>query len=93
MECVKDMPSYHNIYVQSAVHLGIIGLFLYLMIFYSILKLKIENRYYFNLMIIFVSVYSVSSLVETMFHEQFSAALLALFSGIFIAQNRIENEA
>ncbi|WP_310442328.1 O-antigen ligase family protein [Sulfurimonas sp.] len=93
MECVKDMPSYHNIYVQSAVHLGIIGLFLYLMIFYSILKLKIEDRYYFNLMIIFVSVYSVSSLVETMFHEQFSAALLALFSGIFIAQNRIENEA
>jgi len=43
-------------------------------------------------MVIFVSVYSVSSLVENMFHEQFSAALLALFSGIFIAQNRIENE-
>jgi O-antigen ligase len=91
--CIVRLPSYHNMYVQSTVHLGIIGLFLYLMIFYSILKLKIEDRYYFNLMIIFVSVYSVSSLVETMFHEQFSAALLALFSGIFIAQNRIENEA
>ncbi len=91
--CIVRLPSYHNIYVQSAVHLGIIGLFLYLMIFYSILKLKIGDRYYFNLMIIFVSVYSVSSLVETMFHEQFSAALLTLFSGIFIAQNRIENEA
>ncbi|MBE0514835.1 O-antigen ligase family protein [Sulfurimonas sp.] len=91
--CISHLPSYHNIYVQSAVHLGVIGLFLYLMIFYSILKLKIEDRYYFNLMIIFVSVYSVSSLVETMFHEQFSAALLALFTGIFIAQNRIENEA
>ncbi|OHE05268.1 MAG: hypothetical protein A3K14_09550, partial [Sulfurimonas sp. RIFCSPLOWO2_12_FULL_36_74] len=71
-DCIARLPSYHNIYVQSAVHLGIIGLFLYLMIFYSILKLRIENRYYFNLMIIFVSVYSVSSLVETMFHEQFS---------------------
>ncbi|MDT8339671.1 MAG: O-antigen ligase family protein, partial [Sulfurimonas sp.] len=91
--CIAHLPSYHNIYVQSAVHLGIIGLFLYLMIFYSILKLKIGDRYYLNLMIIFVSVYSVSSLVETMFHEQFSAAFLALFTGIFIAQNRIENEA
>lgn len=91
--CIARLPSYHNIYVQSAVHLGVIGLFLYLMIFYSILKLKIRDRYYANLLIIFVSVYSVSSLVETMFHEQFSAAFLALFTGIFIALSRIENEA
>lgn len=90
--CVTHLPSYHNFYVQSAVHLGIIGLFLYIMIFYSILKLEIRERYYLNLMIIFVSVYSVSSLVENMFHEQFSMAMLALFSGIFIAQKRIENE-
>jgi O-antigen ligase len=90
--CIKHLPSYHNFYVQTAVHLGIIGLFLYLMIFYNLLKLKILSRYYLNMMIIFVSVYSISSFVETMFHEQFSAALLALFSGIFIAQNRIENE-
>ncbi|MBE0514925.1 O-antigen ligase family protein [Sulfurimonas sp.] len=91
--CVIHLPSYHNFYVQSAVHLGIIGLFLYLMIFYSILKLEIRDKYYFRTMIIFVSVYSVSSLVETMFHEQFSMALLTLFTGLFIAQHRIENEA
>lgn len=91
--CITHLPSYHNFYVQSAVHLGIIGLFLYLMIFYNMLKLDIYDKYYFRTMIIFVSVYSVSSLVETMFHEQFSMALLALFTGIFIAQSRIENEA
>ncbi|MFA5455033.1 MAG: O-antigen ligase family protein [Sulfurimonas sp.] len=93
MSCVAKMPSYHNFYMQVAVHLGIVGLFLYLMIFYNILKLKIGDRYYFNMMIIFISVYSISSLVENMFHEQFSAAILALFAGIFIAQSRIENEA
>lgn len=91
--CIIGLPSYHNFYVQSAVHLGTIGLFLYLMIFYSILKLKIKDKYSFKLMVIFVSVYSVSSLVENMFHEQFSAALLTLFTGIFIAQNRIEHAA
>lgn len=91
--CIARLPSYHNFYMQVAVHLGIVGLFLYLMIFYNILKLNIHNKYYFNMMIIFVSVYSISSLVENMFHEQFSAALLALFTGIFIAQSRIENEA
>ncbi|MDD5401285.1 MAG: O-antigen ligase family protein [Sulfurimonas sp.] len=92
MHCVAKMPSYHNFYIQVAVHLGIAGLFLYLMLFYSILKLDIRDKYYFNMMIVFVSVYSISSLVETMFHEQFSAAFLAFFAGIFIAQHRIENE-
>ncbi len=90
--CIIHLPSYHNMFVQSAVHLGIVGLFLYLMIFYTVLKLKIKNREYHNLMIIFVSVFCVSSLVETMFHEQFSMALFALFVGIFIGLSRMKNE-
>lgn len=93
MKCVKSMVNYHNYYVQMAVKLGIIGLFLYLMIFYNILKLNIKDKQSYNLMIIFVAVYSTSSLVENMFHQQFSAAIFALFTGIFIAQSRRENEA
>ncbi|MFA5462316.1 MAG: O-antigen ligase family protein, partial [Sulfurimonas sp.] len=90
--CVTHLTSYHNMYVQSAVHLGIVGLFLYLMIFYSVLKLKIKDKEYHNLMIIFISVYCTSSLVETMFHEQFSMALFVLFVGIFIGLSRVKNE-
>jgi len=93
MECVKHMPSYHNYYVQTAVRQGIIGLFLYLMIFYTLLRLNTKNREYFNMVIIFVSIYSISSMFETMFHEQFSEAILALFVGIFIAEKRTEDEA
>ena len=92
MKCVKSMVNYHNYYIQVLVKLGIIGLFLYLMIFYNILKLNIKDRQYYNLMIIFVVVYSTSSLFENMFHQQFSAALFTLFTGIFIAKKRIENE-
>ncbi|MFA5427829.1 MAG: O-antigen ligase family protein [Sulfurimonas sp.] len=92
MECVKEMPSYHNFYIQTAVHLGIIGLFFYIMIFYNLLRINIRDKFYFNLTALFVTVYSVSSLVENMFHAQFPIAFFALFGGIFIAQNRIENE-
>lgn len=92
MECVKEMPSYHNFYIQTAVDLGIVGLFLYVMIFYSLLRLKIRDRFYFNLAIIFIAVYSFSSLVENMFHAQIPMAFFALFGGIFIAWQRIENE-
>lgn len=92
MECAKIMPSYHNFYVQTAVHLGLIGLVLYLMIFFKLLKLGIKDSFYSNILVVFVSVYSISSLVETMFHEQFPMAFFALFTGIFIAQKRIESE-
>ncbi|MCK9473428.1 O-antigen ligase family protein [Sulfurimonas sp.] len=92
MECAKIMPSYHNFYVQTAVHLGLIGLILYLSVFYNLLKLGIKDEFYSNLLVVFVGIYSISSLVETMFHEQFPAAFFALFTGIFIAQKRIESE-
>jgi O-antigen ligase len=93
-KCVNYMVkyNYHNFYVQVAVQLGIIGLFLYLMIFYSIITLNTKDKIYFNLIIIFVSTYSISSMFETMFHAQFSEALFILFIGLFISQNRIENE-
>lgn len=92
MQCVKIMPSYHNYYVHTAVRLGIIGLFLYLMIFYSILKLEAPVKENSNLKILFVVVYMISSLFENMFHEQFSEAFFAFFVGVFIAQSRFTKE-
>jgi O-antigen ligase len=89
---IRVMPSYHSNYVQPLVQLGIIGFVLYMMIFYSLLTLKIKDKQYFNMMIIFVIVYSISSTFETMFHSQFGEAFLALFVGIFIAKSRLEHE-
>ena len=90
IDCVKTMRSYHNNYVQQAVDLGLVGLFLFLMIFYSTVKLKIKNQEHFNTMVIFVSVFSISGMFATLFHSFFAEAFLALFLGIFIAQHRLK---
>ena len=92
MHCVKQMLSYHNFFVQTLVKLGLIGIFLYIMIYISLFKLKLHDKQYYNMMVIFIGVYTISSLVENIFHEQFTQAIFTLFVGIFIAQNRIENE-
>jgi len=92
MLCVKKMPSYHNYYIQTTVRLGLIGLILYMMIYYSLIKLDIKNKEDYNLKIVFISVFMISALVENVFHEQFTQAIFALFVGIFLAQNRIEKE-
>jgi len=89
---ISNMPNYHNYYVEVAVQLGIIGLFLYLLFFYYISKIDIKDKYIYNMMIIFVTVYCVASNVENMFHQQFSMAILALFVGLFLAKSRIEIE-
>ncbi|MCW8954531.1 MAG: O-antigen ligase family protein [Sulfurimonas sp.] len=93
MSNIKHTNSYHSNYIQPLAQLGIIGFILYMMFIYSLITLKIHNREYKNMLIIFVIVYSISSIFETMFHSQFGEALLALFVGIFIAESRQENEA
>jgi O-antigen ligase len=84
--------NFHNAYMQYLVQLGIIGLFLYLLIFYEIIKLKINNRELSNVRYIFVAVFCISSLVELMFAAQFSLAFFALFVGIFIGFSQFEEE-
>lgn len=93
MKCVETMPTFHNCFMQVAVDLGIFGLFLYLIIFYSLVKLKIQEKEYKNLIIIFISVFSISSFSINMIHVIFPMSLFSLFVGIFIAQNRIEHAA
>ena len=83
---------YHNMYVQVLVELGIIGLLLYLLVFYPTLKLQINDKELSNFRYIFVTVYSVSSLVEPMFILQFPLALFALFIGLFIGFSHINED-
>ena len=85
--------SFHNTYIQYLVQIGIVGLFLYLLVFYQILRLKIKNKELSNLRYIFVSVFSIASLVEFMFIAQFPLALFTLFVGLFIGFSQIEDEA
>ncbi len=92
MQCVKDMPHFHNEIVQLAVQLGIPGVILYLLLFYTLLTMKIRQPEYRNLAIVFVMTYTIASMFETVFHEQFTLALFALFAGILLAVKRTEQE-
>jgi antibiotic biosynthesis monooxygenase (ABM) superfamily enzyme len=62
------------------------------MIIYHILTLKVQDKQYKNMIIVFVVVYSMSSIFETMLHSQFGEAFFALFVGIFIAKSRLSRE-
>jgi len=77
--------NYHNAYIQYTVQLGMIGLFLYLFMFYTIFKLKIVDQEFSNIRYMFILVFCIASFFDVAFTVQFPLALFALFVGIFLS--------
>jgi O-antigen ligase len=84
--------NYHNAYIQYTVQLGIIGLFLYLFMFYNIFRLNIANKELSNSRYMFILVFCISSLFDVAFTVQFPLALFALFVGVFIGFSNLNEE-
>lgn len=79
---------YHNSFIQYAVQLGLIGLFLYLGIFYSLLRHKFQDRLYRNLNIIFITVFILHSMVFFSFHLIHPMVLFSLFASLLAVISR-----
>lgn len=78
---------YHNQFVQVFTRVGLIGFILYLLMWYCIANLKIENFAYSSLRYIFITVFFAASMVENIFENQFPMMMFALFVGIFIVSS------
>jgi len=93
MQCMHiSFMHMHNQFFQIATQLGLIGLLIFLFLFYSILRLPILSQEYKNIKYVYLTVILFAFLAEVLFHRQFSMALFALIIGLLLAQNRIENE-
>ncbi len=92
MRCINYLPHFHNQYLQVLTATGIIGLLIFLSIFYNILKLKIKSHRFNNIKIIFLSVMIFGFFTEPLLHAQFSMLFFSLIVGILLAQQRIESE-
>lgn len=87
-KCILTLSNYHNDFIQTAVRLGFLGIVLYLLLFYSILKINIKDTGFSNLKVIFISVTFIAAMVESILHNQFSMSLMALFLGVFYLWKR-----
>lgn len=81
---------YHSEIIDVTASGGLIGLFLFLSSFYYLAKLQINNLQIRNIKIILVSGFLFAVISDLFLRQQFGANLFILFSGIVIAQNRIE---
>jgi O-antigen ligase len=93
MECIQGhLMHMHNQYIQVFTQMGLIGLVIFLGIFYAIIKLPIKDVEYRNIQYVYVVIVLFAFVSEVLYHRQFSMALFALIIGLLLAQNKVENE-
>jgi O-antigen ligase len=78
---VRDM---HNTYMENLITYGIIGFFIYMLIWFSLMKTQIEDKFISSLRVVFISVFLMATLFENLFFNQFPMSLFGLMVGIFI---------
>ena len=82
----------HTQYLQILFEIGIIGLSLFLLIFYFLLKSKYYNIEIKNLSILFITIFTISSLSDIVIELQFTRTLFILFISLFIVNIIEENK-
>ena len=81
----------HNQYLLILLQTGIIGLSLFILFLYHFTKLPIQNKEIKDTSLLFITVFIVSFMADTLLMQQFTIALFSLFSGLFIANSKISN--
>lgn len=93
MKCMHgSFMHVHNQYLEIWTALGLVGLILFLSIFYMLWRMPIKDIELNNIKYIYISILLFSFIPEVLWGRQFSLTLVAFVFGILVAQHRIENE-
>jgi O-antigen ligase len=92
MGCIVELAHMHNQYLQILTQLGIVGLFIFLSIFYMIGKIKLDKGEFYYIKYTYLIVLLFALIPEVLLHRAFSLTLFALMVGLLLAQERVEHE-
>ena len=75
---------FHNQFLQIIVQFGLIGMIIFLLMFYYLLTLKLDNKIFDLVKISIVFIYLISFMGEPVLHKQTTEALFAIIASILI---------
>ncbi|MCK5293308.1 MAG: O-antigen ligase family protein, partial [Arcobacteraceae bacterium] len=82
---------FHNQYIDILTQLGIIGLILFMGIFYTLFRLPIKDKEISNIKFLFVFTFLFSIISSDLFHQMHYMHMVGLLIGLLLAQNKFEN--
>lgn len=83
---------FHNEYIQILTSIGLVGLILFLYFLYALVTIRIKSLEFSNLKLILFTTILLGMMASTILYNRHIIAFIALFIGILLAINRIENE-
>lgn len=84
---------YHNDFLEVLSGGGLIGGFIFIIVFINLIKIKIEDIFIRNIKLVVALIFIIGLIADSfLWRLQSSIALFSLFVGIICAQNRIENK-
>ena len=87
-----DMIDYfHSQYIETSSSIGLLGLIVFLSIFYFLYQSKINNREINQIKIILLVIFLAIFIVDVLFRKQLALAFFSLIVGLVLAQSRIES--
>ena len=92
VDFMKDFGDNHNAFITLSVQLGIIGLFISLLLIYSILMLKFTHKENRDMSIMFSITFIIFSLTHNTLHTMNPMVFFALFGGFFNALSKSANK-
>jgi len=92
MGCIRYLPHMHNQYLQILTQLGVIGLGIFLWIFYCIAKISLHRGEFYYIKYSYLTVLLFALIPEVLLHRAFSLTLFALIVGLLLAQERSEKD-
>jgi len=90
----RDMnlfPDYDNLFINVPAQLGIFGLILLLLIFYSLFRLPFKTKQYYALNIMFIISFILFSVMHNTIHLMNSMVYFSLFGGLFSGISKLED--
>lgn len=85
---LKGYSDYHNTFITISAQLGIGGIFISLLIIYALFTLKIVQKEYKLLSLLFATAFVVFSFTHNTLHTMNPMIFFALFAGLFSALSR-----
>jgi len=83
---------YHNSFITISTQLGIIGLFISLLIIYTLLTFNIKNKEYKLMSLLFGISFIMFSLTHNTFHTMNPMVYFSIFAGLFNSIQKVETK-
>ena len=90
---MRMFADYHNVFINIAAQLGVVGLLLFCLLLYRLFRLDFKHREYRVLNRTFLVSFILFSMTHNTIHTMFPMVYFALFAGLFSAISRLDSQS